>query len=275
MAVSSALVADSDLDQRTFEDFGARPRRADPASPPGHSASEFDSGRRSRESSLLAVVAHELRAPLTVVAMSSELLAEDFESLDRPQIRQMLATIHRGTTWLQSLVENLLCDATIREGQFTLHPRPTSLLDVVTDIEPVVRPILARKGHELRVSRRPIRLVSADSRLIGQVLVNLISNAAKYAGPGQPVEIWFADHGSDVRVTVADRGPGIREGAIERIFEPYQRGEVGAQSDKDGLGLGLAIVKWIVEAHRGQIGAMNRPGGGACFWFSLPAVRRE
>jgi signal transduction histidine kinase len=221
------------------------------------------------------MVAHELRAPLSAVAISSELLAEDLESLDRRQIRQMLATIHRGAAWLQCLVENLLCDATIREGRLAVHPRPTSLRGVMLEIEPVVRPILARKGHQLRVAPCPERLVSADGRLIGQVLVNLISNAAKYADPGRPIEIWFADEGPEVRVTVADRGPGMSEAAIERIFEPYERGEAGARSDEDGVGLGLAIVKWIVDAHRGRIGAMNRPGGGACFWFSLPAASPE
>src|SRR5437762_8221994 len=133
------------------------------------------------ELSVLATVAHELRGPLTALATSSELLAEDFLDLDPAQVKAMLEAMHRRTLWLQGLVENLLCAATIREGRLTLYRQSLSLSDLLTDVDAVVGPLLAQRGQRLRV-----RLLSGlpevlgDSRRLGQVLVNLILNASKF-----------------------------------------------------------------------------------------------
>jgi signal transduction histidine kinase len=80
----------------------------------------------------------------------------------------------------------------------------------------------------------------------------------------------FAD--GAVRVAVGDRGPGVAPEQAERLFEPYYRSPATAGSGKDGVGLGLSIVKSIVEAHGGAVGVESRRGGGARFWFSVPAV---
>ncbi|MDP8923539.1 MAG: ATP-binding protein [Chloroflexota bacterium] len=219
---------------------------------------------------LLAVVAHDLRAPLTGLATASELLAEDADVLDRRQIRRMASTIQRGALWLQGLVENLLCAATVCEGRFRIQPLPLSLLDVAFEIEPVVEPLLDQKGLRLQVaSRGALTEVSADGRRIGQALVNLISNAIKFSPRGTTVQVTVSTAPGWVRVAVADRGPGFPTGSVERVFDPFYR-ESG--SEQDGVGLGLAIVKWIVDAHGGRVGARNRRGGGANVWFELPLL---
>ena len=221
--------------------------------------------------SLLSMVAHDLRAPLAGLATASELLAEDVEILDHQQIRRMASSIHRGALWLQGLVENLLCAATINEGRFRIQPQRLNLLDVVLEIQPVVEPLLAQKGLRLRVmSCGTPPEVSADGRRIGQVLVNLISNASKFAKNGTTIQVTVSGGRDSVRVTVADRGPGFPVGSGARLFEPFYR---AADSAKEGVGLGLAIVKSIIEAHGGSVGAENRRGGGACVWFELPLTR--
>src|SRR5687768_11899478 len=96
------------------------------------------------ELTVLATVAHELRGPLTALATSSEILAEDFEALGTEQVRGMLSAIHRRTLWLQGLVENLLCAATIREGRLTLHRQSLTLSDLLSDVQDVVAPLLAQ-----------------------------------------------------------------------------------------------------------------------------------
>src|SRR5689334_21614624 len=111
---------------------------------------------------VLATVAHELRGPLTALATSSELLAEDFVHLDPEQVKHMLEAMHRRTLWLQGLVENLLCAATIREGRLTLHRQSLSVSDLLTDVDAVVGPLLAQRGQRLRV-----RLVSRLPEVIG------------------------------------------------------------------------------------------------------------
>src|SRR5215471_12826548 len=116
------------------------------------------------ELTVLATVAHELRGPLTALATSSELLAEDYLDLDPQQVKGMLAAMHRRALWLQGLVENLLCAATIREGRLQLYRQSLSMSDLLADVQAVIEPLLAQRGQRLRV-RLPQRLpeVLADS----------------------------------------------------------------------------------------------------------------
>jgi len=227
------------------------------------------------ELTVLATIAHELRGPLTALATSSELLAEDFLHLDPEQVKSMLGAMHRRTLWLQCLVENLLCAATIREGRLTLFRQSLSLSDLIADVDAVVGPLLAQRGQRLRVrmaNRQPE--VLADSRRLGQVLINLILNASKFGAANTSIDVTVSVRNGAVRVTVADRGPGVSTEQAERLFEPYYRAPATAGSGKDGIGLGLSIVKSIVEAHGGLVGVESRRGGGARFWFSVPTVGR-
>ena len=224
--------------------------------------------------SLLSAVAHDLRTPIAALAMSAELLADDVDSLDAGQIRRMVAGIRRQALWLQGLVENLLCATVLSEGRFEVHPQPVVLAQVLEEIRPVVEPLLAHKGQRLRLELRGAnREVAVDWRRIGQVLVNLISNASKYAGGGTSIDVTCAVQDDAVRVSVADRGPGLPAGSEGRLFEPFCRAAEDVRSGKEGVGLGLAIVKAIVEAHGGRVGADNRRGGGSSFWLELPLRR--
>jgi K+-sensing histidine kinase KdpD len=101
------------------------------------------------ELTVLATVAHELRGPLTAIATSSELLAEDFPHLDPAQIKSMLGAMHRRTLWLQGLVENLLAAATIREGRLQLYRQSLSVRDLLADVDAVVRPLLVQRGQQV------------------------------------------------------------------------------------------------------------------------------
>jgi signal transduction histidine kinase len=227
----------------------------------------------AHELTVLAAVAHELRGPLTALATSSELLAEDFLHLDPEQVKSMLGAMHRRTLWLQGLVENLLCAATIREGRLHLYRQSLSLSDLLADVDAVVDPLLAQRGQRLRM-RLANRLpeVLADSRRLGQVLINLILNASKFGAANTTIDVSIAIRDGSVRVSVADRGPGVAADEAHRLFEAYYRAAATAGSGKDGVGLGLSIVKSIVEAHGGLVGVESRRGGGARFWFSIPTV---
>ncbi|MCA1644305.1 MAG: HAMP domain-containing histidine kinase [Chloroflexi bacterium] len=225
------------------------------------------------ELSVLATIAHELRGPLTALATSSELLAEDFLHLDSEQVKSMLDAMHRRTMWLQGLVENLLIAATIREGRLHLYRQSLSLSDVLADVDAVVSPLLAQRVQRLRVRfGRGVPEVLVDSRRLSQVLVNLILNASKFGANNSPIDLTITNQGDAVRLSVADRGPGVSSAHMHRLFEPYYRDPASAGSGKDGVGLGLSIVKSIVEAHGGQVGVESRPGGGARFWFTVPTI---
>lgn len=227
----------------------------------------------AHEMTVLATLAHELRGPLTALATSSELLAEDFLQLEPDQVKHMLGAMHRRTIWLQGLVENLLCAATIREGRLQLFPQALSMVDLLADVDAVVGPLLAQRGQQLRV-RKASNLpdVVGDTRRLGQVLVNLILNASKFADADTTIEVTLSTRKDVVRVSVADRGPGVSLDQVHKLFEPYYRSPETASSGKDGIGLGLSIVKSIVLAHGGQVGVDQRRGGGASFWFTVPTA---
>lgn len=219
--------------------------------------------------SILAIVAHDLRTPLAGLAATSELLSIDVDVLDSEQIRRMASSIHHGAIWLQGLVENILCAATIRDGRLRIQPSPMNLLELVREAELVTEPLLARKKLRLKLSSRgPWRLVLVDGRRIGQVLINLIANAVKFSEEESVIGITMSAGARTVRLSVTDRGPGFPVDFGPRLFEPFY---CVPGSGKKGVGLGLAIVKWLVEAHGGRVGAENRRGGGACFWLELPA----
>jgi two-component system sensor histidine kinase KdpD len=113
-------------------------------------------------------------------------------------------------------------------------------------------------------------LVPLDGLLLEQVLMNLLDNAAKYAPAGTPIDIHAWIDNGEALVQVADRGPGLAAEDLGRVFEKFYRGVQATAPVSRGAGLGLAICSAIIQAHGGRIWAENRPGGGACFWFSLP-----
>ncbi len=220
-----------------------------------------------RERGLLSLLAHEVRAPLTALLVASEQLSEADPRLDPVQVRSVAHSIHRTALWLHGLVENLLCAATLESGRLSLHLRPVEIREVIAQIQPVVSPLLERRAQWLRLTvRGSLPPVLGDSRRIGQVLLNLLINASKFAPEGTPIDLTLAVQQGYLRVAVGDRGPGIPRGGGERLFHPFYRAELRGS----GLGLGLTIVKRLVEAHGGRVGASNRRGGGARFWFELP-----
>jgi two-component system sensor histidine kinase KdpD len=221
----------------------------------------------------VSVIAHEFRAPLASLAAASELLLDDFSVLEPQQMRDMLAVIRDGTLWLQGMVENLLCAASIQAGHFRIHPEHLNLLEVVMETQTVVSPLLLQKDQALKLAvAGNVPSVLADRRWVGQAILNLVANASKYSANNSPISIRLTERDGHVRATVADRGPGIPEGRAAQLFEPFHRGEGAAAVDQGGVGLGLAIVKSVVDAHGGRVGAENRPRGGACIWLELPAA---
>ena len=146
---------------------------------------------------------------------------------------------------------------------------------VVAEAGRVVWPLLQRRRQQVSLEL-PLRLPAVDgdeSRLI-QVLVNLLTNAAKYSPAGALIDVAVCDEGAAVLVTVADRGPGIPPAQRDRLFDRFVRLD-DATGDESGMGLGLFVAKCAIEAHGGQIGQEARPGGGAIFWFRLPRAASE
>ncbi|HWB08299.1 MAG TPA: sensor histidine kinase KdpD [Pirellulales bacterium] len=220
-------------------------------------------------SSLLASVSHDLRTPLAVITGASSSLLESEEGLSPETRRELYQTIYDDANRLSRLVDNLLDMTRIESGSVVVNKQEHF-------IEEVVGSALSRLGKQLagrQVATHvspDLPLVPLDDMLIEQVLTNLLENVQKYTPPGSPIDVSAWLENRHVLIEVADRGPGLPDDELDKVFEKFYRGQAAALDGRRGAGLGLAICKAIVTAHGGRIWADNRPGGGARFCFSLP-----
>jgi two-component system sensor histidine kinase KdpD len=218
-------------------------------------------------STLLSSVSHDLRTPLAAITGAASSLLEEGERLSSGTRRELVESVAEEAGRLNRLVGNLLDMTRLESGALQVRKDWHSL-------EEIIGAALERLGS--RLEGRPVQvtipdrigLVPLDDVLIEQVLFNLVENAVKYTPPGTPIEIGVEVAGTDARVEIADRGPGLKPGEEQRVFEKFYRARDG--DHPAGIGLGLTISRGIVEAHGGAMTAANRPGGGAIFRFTLP-----
>lgn len=223
--------------------------------------------------SLLAAVSHDLRTPLTsLVGMTDTLMRQQHKLPDGVQdtVRAMRDQAQR----MHALVVNLLDMARLQSRDAPLRMEWQSIEELVGAALAAMREPLA--GHRIEIAPlSSLPLVECDGVLIERVLCNLLENAGKYTPAGSTLRIHafvheIEAHEAEMRVAVADNGPGVAPGAERRIFEKFTRGE--RESATPGVGLGLAVCEAIVAAHHGRIWVEHAPGqaSGAQFVFSLP-----
>jgi signal transduction histidine kinase len=175
------------------------------------------------------------------------------------------------------LIDNLLESASMETGRFRVYPRPSDLGAIIAEATHMTQPLQEKYGQWLVVEMpATIPLVQADSRRIVQVLVNLLFNAIKYSPDETKITLGVEINQGWVRISIADRGPGIPPGIKkDELFYQFVHYDAEDAKSRHGVGLGLSVVKAIIEAHNGQVGVDNRPGGGAIFWFTLPVIEEQ
>lgn len=224
----------------------------------------------------LANVAHEFRTPLSALAASAELLLDQAPDLSGDELRELLTSLHLGILGLQTLVDNLLESASIEAGRFRVNVRPSNLGKIIAEAVRMMQPLLEKHNQRLLVELPTVvPVVRADWRRTVQVLVNLLSNASKYGPDDSEITIGATLDEYWVRVSVADRGPGIAPEYRKDLFRRFVYPDTSAEKTQYGAGLGLSVVKAVVEAQGGQVGVEDRPSGGSVFWFTLPAEDEE
>jgi signal transduction histidine kinase len=148
------------------------------------------------------------------------------------------------------------------------------LRDVLHETERVLGPLLAAKAQRLEVlAPAALPPVRAARQQLGQVCLNLLGNASKFAPQDTEIQVVLSHTETGVRVAVEDRGPGFPVSAAAQLFDPFYQAPTPTAPELRGVGLGLAIVKDLIEAQGGRVGAENRHGGGARIWFELPQGR--
>ncbi len=215
----------------------------------------------------LALMAHELKTPITTIVGNAEVLLRREKQLDPGARRAALADIHDEASRLHHTVEDLLSLARI-EGEQEFELEPILLGRVVMH---VIEEQQRRDPSRLYETRLPAHEppVLGERVYIEQVARNLLSNAEKYGPRDLPIEITITVREREVEVTIGDHGGGLTTDEARTIFRPFVRLERTALQ-ASGSGIGLAVCKRLIEAQSGRVWARPRPGGGSEFCFALP-----
>ncbi|MCI2057916.1 MAG: DUF4118 domain-containing protein [Oscillibacter sp.] len=217
---------------------------------------------------LLRSISHDLRTPLTTISGNADMLMNGSVVLSDAQRQSLYENIYDDSTWLISLVENLLSITRMDDAALKLNLRPELVGDVLD--EAVSHVIRRSGGRTVRVEAgSELLFARMDAPLINQVLVNLLNNAIKYTPEGSVITASAREEGDLVWISVADNGLGVPREAQAHVFEMFYTGEKLRGDDRRGLGLGLALCRAIVEAHGGQITVGDAKPHGAVFSFSL------
>jgi len=218
----------------------------------------------------LSTVTHELRTPLTSIRALSEILHDD-PGIEADQRREFLAIVIAESERLTRLINQVLDMAKIEAGEMDWTIAPLDPAAALEQAAAATAGLFQERGVTLDTAIPPdLPPVLADQDRLVQVVVNLLSNAAKFTPPGGRVTLSAEKRDNSLRVAVTDTGPGLAPEHHEVVFDRFR--QVGdPMTDKPaGTGLGLAICKRIVEHLGGRIGVVSAPGAGASFWFTLP-----
>ena len=221
----------------------------------------------------LGVLSHELRTPVTSIYGGTQLLLGRGARLDEATRTELLVSVAGESERLQRMIENLVALARIERGADFAPSRPVLIDRVIGDLIRRERQLWPEVSIRLAIPA-PVQMVSADEEYLGQVVRNLLSNAAKYSGEGATVEVSVIDAEDEVHVLVKDNGPGIADEESDKLFSLYYRAAHHATA-APGAGIGLFICRELVGIMGGRMWARSRPEGGAEFGFSLPVYVEE
>lgn len=231
-------------------------------------ATEAIPAAAGRQAETVAVLAHEVKTPLTAIIGALTLIDADAVGMVSPEVKPLVDMALRNARRVHVMINDVLDAETIPAGGMTLEP--TDLTQVVRRSSDDFSGIASAKGVELRlhVGDNPV-LVLGNAERLERAVENLLSNAAKFSDPGGTVEVRLDCDGDRSRITVADTGPGVPLSFQPMIFQKFAKHDVEDGRNREGTGLGLSIAKAIVEAHSGRIGFASRPGGTR-FWLDFP-----
>jgi two-component system sensor histidine kinase KdpD len=233
---------------------------------------KIESEKEKMRYDFLRGISHDLRTPLTAILGASSVLLESGETLDGDARYLFASDIKCDAQWLMRMVENILSVTKIRDGSMRIEKKSEAVEEVVAEAVSLVKTHFS--GIRLEVSiPEDLLMVPMDGTLIEQVLINLIENAAKYAGISPVIELRVTADDHNAIFAVTDEGSGISEDELPGLFEGPVSGSRKTGDGSRGLGIGLMICASIIKAHGGTISARNREGHGAEIRFTLPRAQ--
>jgi signal transduction histidine kinase len=239
---------------------------------------EREAARQLREAEemrrrFLAHMSHELREPLTNIIGFSRVILKGIDGPISDQQRSDLEIVYANGQHLLGLINDLLDVAQIEAGLMELEFKEIDLRELIQSVMATISALVRDKDIQLQREIHPeLPPIEADGTRLRQVLLKLLSNAAKFTDRGS-ITVGAWPNGNQVQVTIADTGRGIPEEDRERVFKRFEQGEIGVKRPQ-GIEVGLALCKEFVEMHGGRIWVESQEGVGSTFTFTLP-IRRQ
>lgn len=225
-----------------------------------------------RKDEFLAILAHELRNPLSAAGMAATLL--ETQKLEFDRTAQLGKLIARQVGHMSRLVEDLIDISRVSRGLIVLKHEPVDMGQVVHDAIEQLQGLIGGKAHtvHLALPGQPCILSGDRTRLL-QVIGNIVGNAVRYTPAGGRIDVALSQDEDAVVIRVADTGAGIAPERMPALFGLFTRGDRSSDRNNSGLGLGLALVQKLVELHGGSVSAFSAgEGQGSCFTVSLPRL---
>lgn len=224
----------------------------------------------------VSMAAHELRTPLTAIRGYTSLLQMHYANQLDNSAKELLTRLLVSTTNLTNLIDNLLSVSRIERNNLTIETKPIDLSIIAKDIfSSFQQQAQTKKQHFTLNIPEKLPKVMADPFRIGQVFINLISNALNYTPEGGMVLVSILDKKDYLEISIQDTGEGIPKEALPRLFTKFFRVSGSLEQGSKGTGLGLYITKSIVELHNGKIWAQSVLGKGSTFTFTIPVATQE
>lgn len=223
-------------------------------------------------SEFVSNVTHELKTPLSLIKMFSELLLMG-KVTDEAQRRRYFEVLNREADRLSALIDTVLDFSRLERGKTHYEPVATDAGELVRKAVEMVRLRLEREMVELKLAvEESLPQVLADEQALTLAVINLLDNALKYAEGTKEIRVAVKRSGRSVQIVVADDGPGIPPDELKRVFERFYRGNAAGRSRARGSGIGLSIVHSVATGHGGRAWADSEPGAGATFTIELPSL---
>jgi len=228
---------------------------------------------RRAKAAFVANVSHEFRTPLNMIIGLIDVVKENPGIYGRQlplSLVEDLSIVHRNCEHLAGMINDVLDLSQIEAGYLVLHKESVDLEETIESTLATVRPLLNKKHLQLQVLvPDDLPTIYCDRTRIRQVILNLLSNAARFTERGS-IRVSARNEGGAVVVSVQDTGPGISPEHASHIFEPFHQAATGISGQKGGTGLGLSISRKFIELHSGRIWLESEPGRGSTFSFAIP-----
>jgi len=227
------------------------------------------------KSEFLATMSHELRTPLNaIIGFSEFLMDETIRPSDPAKVTGYLKAIHESGHHLLAVINDILDHSKAEAGRLEVSEEEVNIEEAIAAALRVVAPRARAGGLEIATAIAPaLPLLRGDSRLLRQILLNLLSNSIKFTPSGGKVEVAALEADGGLSIRVRDTGIGMKAEDIPKAFEPFRQIDNRFIRKYQGTGLGLSLVKAMVEAHAGTIDVQSAPGSGTTVTIRFPGER--